>query len=447
VNFLYLFSSAIFFTFSSDLFGIKWKGLNIDLSQCLTIRTFNDDLNDQSDQVVKKIFDSFPLPSQKKKHKRYVSLLFNSDLDLLHIKTMLLVNLFIDRKALGFSQERYLNPLLDESIKRGFCSNNPPVEFIRPLKLAQSQLFENIRYSCLDYLKNQMVAKPYLLSLFFSSILDPMGSIQLSPEWDELISDSNNTAIFFDALAKFGPMRNLSLDGLKPEVLTSFFQRVLSFNPNFHIAISNSQISETLYELKDMTNRTLFFKNCHNFKVGKTDNEIQDIVNRNILYSLHGYGSGAFFFRDCSLDSESLEQCKNITHVKSLMIILPMIISLLCTYFLWLSLSSNDVLESRFSTIFFVFLSGFLAHQIEDLTYLGILGAMLIVYKIIPIFLKDNFVFAFQVLSCIGMIGFFVFSFVEHYRMTKRDMRRLMNNPFGIITKYDSLDKLFRRIF
>jgi hypothetical protein len=435
----YEFFISLFFTFSSDQLQIKWRGLDVDLSPCYMIT----EMLDGGSFSPKKVFLLFKLPSQKSKNRKYISQLFNPSFNEVPARTKLLVNLFLDRQALGF-QEVYLNPLLRECITRGFCKSTFPVD------LEKLKFFKEIRFSCFEYVKKNMATDTSLLPKFFSSVLEPERSIRSSPEWNELI-DGKDGDCFLDALVQFS-CNYLYLDGLSSNALTFFFQKIKALNKRHAmITVSNSQIDLTLFELRICcNNKLLALKNCPNLKLGKNDQEISEMIDWHIMYSGH---DRFFTFQNCSLDSESLEKCKEYGHNKSIGEILLLVANLCRGLLVLIDLESEFAGEeglSLFAGFSWTLPSGCLmltdyhckislGNHIIDW---GILIAMRIAHFVIPMLLKDRFVFGYRLVSAVCMLVILCCNVSSHYSKARKKVGRLIQNPFGIMTKYAFLDKL-----
>lgn len=434
MNFLYLFLFTVFFTFSSNQLQINWKGLNVDLS----VSSVMTEMLDAVGGSPKKAFLLFKFPSQKSKNRKYISKLFYKEfhevaLHKVFPRTKPLVNLVVDRQALGF-QEVYLNPLLRECITRGFCKRTLPVE------LAALKYVKEVRFSCFEYLKKNMATDKTLLRRFFLSVLEPERSIRSSPEWNELI-DGKDGEFFLGALVE-SSCNYLYFDGLNSKVLTRFFQKIKALKKRYkRITVSNSQIDLTLFTLKRMVNGALLaLKNCPNLKLGKNDQEIDKMIDSHIMYF-----SDLFIFENCLLDSESLEKCKEYCEQKIMQKIGPIMVLQWLGYLVSHDLVCDLAGEKGVNLLcVFCWVPVSWACPDDIFQYRRILTAMRIAHYVVPMLLKDHFVFAYRLFSAFCMFGIFCFNFSNQYSQVRQEVRRLIQNPFGIMTKYAFLDTLFK---
>jgi hypothetical protein len=149
--------------------------------------------------------------------------------------------------------------------------------------------------------------------------------------------------------------------------------------------------------------------------------------------------------KNCSLDQISLEQCKNFGHQESMRHFVSQIsLLVMFSYVCCTMVRIHSPCLAGLSVIM-LFMSKFLVSGRYDL--LSFLCVLRIVHDLIPILLKEHFIFPFRCFSAFIMIFSLMISFYIEYDDCRLNMRHLKRNPFGIITKYHFFDTLCKLYF
>lgn len=445
---MYIFLFAFSFLFSSDQFDVKWKHLNIDLSVCNAIKVATDDIK----CCPKAVFKKFPLPSKKSKNRQYLKKLFNPDFNYSGAKIQLLVNLVVDRKALEFDQEIFLDPLLKAAIKKGlltfssmtFVLNDDDNKRRVEEYIKNRNSYFNVSSDCFEYLKTNM---PERLPDYFESICKE-GLIKSKPEWNELITHDPET--FFTCLIQANTYY-LELDGLAPDTLTQFFKqyKIIQKNHNLKLqglTILNSSMNETVFELQEMF-KAITLRNCFNLSLGKTDEQKNKVIKNLIFKKYFNEGrSRNNYFTNCKLDESSFQRCQNISHAASMIHCVKQSILLLGLFWsifdICQTIRESDFGFRTFHLCVSVVINGLLCLQARDSSFLHFSCATRIAYDLVPLVLKENCIFPFRLLSGMIIIGTVFFNLFCEYFDSRERMQLLMENQFGLFTKYAFLDRL-----
>lgn len=448
---MYIFVFAFSFLFSSDQFHLKWNGLDIDLSLCDAIKVATDDIK----CCPKEVFERFPFPSQQTKKKQYLKKLFNPHFDYSDAETQLLVNLAVDRKALGFDQEIFLDPLLKAAIKKGlltfssmtFVLNDDNNKRRVEEYVKNTRNYFNVSSDCFEYLKTDM---PNRLPDYFESICKDK-IIESKPEWNELIAYDPKT--FFTCLIQANA-DYLELNGLAPDALTQFFEQYKLLNQNHNLnlkrlTILNSSINETVFELQKMF-KAITLRNCFNLSLGKTGAQKNNIIETYVFKKYFNNRSKENYFENCKLDESSFQACQDISHKISMIHCLNqlgLLSSLFWSIFdICQTIRSSEKVLRTVHLVFSLIMGGLLFSHGFDSSFLYF-AAIRIAYDLVPLVLKENCIFPFRLLSGIITIGILISNLFCEYMNSRDKMGWLMENEFGLCTKYAFLDRLCKLYF
>lgn len=400
----------------------------------------------------KKFLKNFLFLQKKSKNRQYLKKLFNPHFNYSGATTQLLVNLAVDRKALGFDQEIFLDPLLKAAIKKGLLNFSimtcvlPDYDKKRKVEeyIKNSDNYFNVSGDCFEYLKTNM---PERLPDYFESICKEQ-IIKSKPEWNELIAHDSQT--FFTCLMHANA-HYLELNGLASDSLTQFFNQFKNLNQNQNlnlkrVTILNSSINETLFKLQK-TFKTITLKNCFNLSLGKTDEQKNKVIRKIIFKKYFNEDqSRNNYFINCKLDESSFQRCQDISHNISMINCLSQsmfLIGLFWSIFdICCTIRSSDFGLRTFHLVVCLVINGLLFLQARDSSFLHFACATRIAYDLIPLVLKENCIFPFRLLSGIIIIGTVFFNFFCEYLHSKERMEWLMENQFGLFTKYAFLDRL-----